>query len=209
MVQLRADELMLEGLKKVHRGKMFLTYNIIVTYIYTDDFFLYTLQSSSSLYTNSLISMCHLSTRWIPSIMYGYHFLASCIHHQLPCRDPSQGVKYTCEITGSPATLVCSECPVYFATYDAQHETILVGDFWKTNPKSLEWNFVGFRRFLKHEVFVRSTVTFRSESQNQDLEAIGRLVARPFSMKSPLQHLIILLFSVGTCFEIYFIDMWF
>ena len=31
----------------------------------------------------------------------------------------SQGVKYSCEITGSPATLVCSECPVYFATYDA------------------------------------------------------------------------------------------
>lgn len=30
----------------------------------------------------------------------------------------NKGVKYTCEITGSPATLVCSECPVYFATYD-------------------------------------------------------------------------------------------
>lgn len=27
-------------------------------------------------------------------------------------------MKYTCEITGSPATLVCSECPVYFATYE-------------------------------------------------------------------------------------------
>lgn len=46
-------------------------------------------------------------------------------------------------------------------------------------------------------------VTFQSESQNQDLEAIGRLVARAFSMKPPLQHLIILLFSVRTCFEIY------
>lgn len=98
--------------------------------------FLYTLQSSS-LYTNSLISMCHLSTRW-------YHFLASCIHHQLPCRDPSQGVKYTCEITGSPATLVCSECPVYFATYDAQHETILVGYFWQDTPKKFG---VKLRRF--------------------------------------------------------------
>ena len=31
--------------------------------------------------------------------------------------EAGQGVKYTCEITGSPATLVCSECPVYFATY--------------------------------------------------------------------------------------------
>lgn len=30
----------------------------------------------------------------------------------------NKGVKYTCEITGSPATLVCSECPVYFATYE-------------------------------------------------------------------------------------------
>ena len=90
--------------------------------------------------------MCHLSTRWIPSIMYGYHFLASCIHHQLPCRDPSQGVKYTCEITGSPATLVCSECPVYFATYDAQHETILVGDFWEDTPKKFG---VKLRRFQK------------------------------------------------------------
>ncbi|CAJ1350160.1 unnamed protein product [Effrenium voratum] len=30
----------------------------------------------------------------------------------------NKGVKYSCEITGSPATLVCSECPVYFATYE-------------------------------------------------------------------------------------------
>lgn len=30
----------------------------------------------------------------------------------------NKGVKYTCEITGSPATLVCSECPVYFATHE-------------------------------------------------------------------------------------------
>jgi len=29
-----------------------------------------------------------------------------------------KGVKYSCEITGAPATLVCSECPVYFATLE-------------------------------------------------------------------------------------------
>lgn len=28
----------------------------------------------------------------------------------------AKGAKYLCEITGAPATLVCSECPVYFAT---------------------------------------------------------------------------------------------
>lgn len=30
----------------------------------------------------------------------------------------NKGVKYTCEITGSPATLVCKDCPVYFATHE-------------------------------------------------------------------------------------------
>jgi len=28
----------------------------------------------------------------------------------------AKGAKYLCEITGAPATLVCSDCPVYFAT---------------------------------------------------------------------------------------------
>lgn len=30
----------------------------------------------------------------------------------------AKGAKYVCEITGAPATLVCSECPVYFATQE-------------------------------------------------------------------------------------------
>lgn len=30
----------------------------------------------------------------------------------------SKGAKYVCEITGAPATLVCSDCPVYFATQE-------------------------------------------------------------------------------------------
>lgn len=78
MVRLCADELMLEGLKKVHRGKMFLTYNIIVTYIYTDDLFLVYIAVIISLYKFPYfhVSFIHkMDTKyhvWLPfpSIMY-------------------------------------------------------------------------------------------------------------------------------------------
>ena len=118
-----------------------------------------------------------------------------------------QGVKYTCEITGSPATLVCSECPVYFATYDAQHETM--GDNWKKHPNKL----VFVRKFQKVlgtwcvcTIHLDPLGTFQSEFQNQDLEAIGTLVVFASPWNYVCNMFIVLLFSVGTCFEIDFID---
>ena len=48
--------------------------------------------------------------------------------------------------------------------------------------------------------------TFQSEFQNQDLEAIGTLVVFASPWNYVCNMFIILLFSVGTCFEIDFID---